>query len=366
MPFSGSGSGTVGDPYQVTDATQLAEVGDDLTAHYIQTADIDCVGVADFRPLDEGGVGFSGHLSCYGFTITNFNQEWSATSSFAGLFATILADGIVEGIDISGEIDAWDVTGSMDGGGIVSNNYGIIRNCICHLNISNDYIGGIAYDNAAGATISTCLFVGILTTDPLTVGHEGGIVSNNEGTITNCYYDKTVEVDATGINSGLDLTTAQLRGDATLPTGFDPAIWTKDETPLEAYPYSYPRLLRNDEMATAFTIAAPSTDCSGGVATHWTVNGTSSDITSTAQELKAAVTGRKHCIKSILISSKVATTCTIQDGATAVLGPFALVAEAAPVSLTFKPPIAMTAATAINAVAANTGVVTIVLQGFTV
>jgi hypothetical protein len=125
-------------------------------------------------------------------------------------------------------------------------------------------------------------------------------------------------------------------------------------------------LLRNDEMATAFTIAAPSTDCSGGVATHWTVNGTSSDITSTAQELKAAVTGRKHCIKSILISSKVATTCTIQDGATAVLGPFALVAEAAPVSLTFKPPIAMTAATAINAVAANTGVVTIVLQGFTV
>ena len=40
--FSGSGAGTVADPYQITNATQLQEMKDNLTAHYALMNDIDC------------------------------------------------------------------------------------------------------------------------------------------------------------------------------------------------------------------------------------------------------------------------------------------------------------------------------------
>ena len=40
MAFSGSGSGTSGDPYQITSWQQLAEVNDDLSASYILMNDL--------------------------------------------------------------------------------------------------------------------------------------------------------------------------------------------------------------------------------------------------------------------------------------------------------------------------------------
>ena len=48
--FSGSGAGTPADPYQITNATQLQEMADDLDAHYVLMNDIDC----DVAPYNTG------------------------------------------------------------------------------------------------------------------------------------------------------------------------------------------------------------------------------------------------------------------------------------------------------------------------
>ncbi|MFA7718249.1 MAG: hypothetical protein WC875_06055, partial [Candidatus Absconditabacterales bacterium] len=46
------GSGIVSDPYQVTDCTQLQMMRDDLDAHYVLVADIDCAQSADWNTND--------------------------------------------------------------------------------------------------------------------------------------------------------------------------------------------------------------------------------------------------------------------------------------------------------------------------
>ncbi len=40
--FSGGGAGTIAEPYQITNATQLQEMKDNLVAHYALMNDIDC------------------------------------------------------------------------------------------------------------------------------------------------------------------------------------------------------------------------------------------------------------------------------------------------------------------------------------
>ena len=52
--FSGSGSGTQADPYQITNATQLQEMQDDLDAHYVLANDIDCSDTVNWN----SGAGF--------------------------------------------------------------------------------------------------------------------------------------------------------------------------------------------------------------------------------------------------------------------------------------------------------------------
>lgn len=51
LSFSGLGSGTEEDPYQITTVHQLQEMNDDLSAHYILMNDIDA---SETRELWEG------------------------------------------------------------------------------------------------------------------------------------------------------------------------------------------------------------------------------------------------------------------------------------------------------------------------
>ena len=45
--FSGNGSGTEIDPYQITNVNELQEIQDNLIAHYILTNDIDASATSD-------------------------------------------------------------------------------------------------------------------------------------------------------------------------------------------------------------------------------------------------------------------------------------------------------------------------------
>jgi len=72
MAFDG-GTGILGDPYLVSTASQLDEVRNNVTAHYLQTADIDLSGYASWIPLAGAGWTnyFSGTYDGGNFQITN-------------------------------------------------------------------------------------------------------------------------------------------------------------------------------------------------------------------------------------------------------------------------------------------------------
>jgi hypothetical protein len=75
--FSGSGSGTESNPYLITDCNQLAEMNNDLTAHYALDNDIDCSGFGNWNPIapDYSGDAFSGSLDGRGYVINGLTSD---------------------------------------------------------------------------------------------------------------------------------------------------------------------------------------------------------------------------------------------------------------------------------------------------
>jgi len=95
--FSG-GSGTSGDPYQVSDATGLANVGAcGAGIYFIQTANIDLggLGFANWTPIS-----LSGNYNGANFTISNMYINSTSTGNF-GLFSIINSGASVSNINVS-------------------------------------------------------------------------------------------------------------------------------------------------------------------------------------------------------------------------------------------------------------------------
>jgi hypothetical protein len=219
MATPASGSGTVGDPYLITSAAEFAMIDDDaanLAAHYKQTQDITGVTAG----IDST---FSGTYDGQGYGI-----DVVISNGDQGLFFRIT--GTIERMYLTGSI-AEDEIGSFCYDLAVG---GIIHNCRSDIALTATTSMG-AFVGIKSGTVSTSLYAGIMD----------GTGTKDAYFNTDCCWDKTL---AQGLpdEATYGLTTLQLRGDATLPTGFDPTIWTKRETPLEAYPYSYPELIQGD------------------------------------------------------------------------------------------------------------------------
>ena len=88
--FSGSGSGTVGSPYVITNVTQLQEIENNLTAYYELGNDIDASatsgwnGGLGFDPVGSSGTPFIGSLDGKGFKVSGLVIVRNA-DSFIGL-----------------------------------------------------------------------------------------------------------------------------------------------------------------------------------------------------------------------------------------------------------------------------------------
>jgi hypothetical protein len=84
--FSGSGSGTAGDPYIITTVGQLQEMKNNLSAHYALGKDIDASetvnwnGGAGFEPVGTSASTFAGSLDGRGYKITNLYINRSGES----------------------------------------------------------------------------------------------------------------------------------------------------------------------------------------------------------------------------------------------------------------------------------------------
>ena len=181
--FSGSGSGTAGDPYMITTVGQLQEMENNLTAHYALGNDIDASGTvnwnggAGFEPVGTKASMFTGSLDGRGYRITDLYIDRSGTDN-VGLFGYVGSGGVVKNVGLENE----NVRGSWFTGGLVGVNWGIVSNSYSIGPVNgNDGVGGLVGGNAG--TVSNSYSIGPVVGD----NYVGGLVGQNDGTVSNCY-----------------------------------------------------------------------------------------------------------------------------------------------------------------------------------
>lgn len=165
------GDGTEQNPYQVSTLDDLKAVADNLSAYYIQTADIDASG--ENAALISGS--FTGHYNGNGKKIT-FN---TTEAGFAfSIFRIIEAGGVVENLYTEGTIAG----GQNSIAPIVYSLLGTVRNCHNSADVTSTQtysdgqrgnVGGIAAFMGKGAVIENCTNSGDLSAQD----YVGGIVS---------------------------------------------------------------------------------------------------------------------------------------------------------------------------------------------
>jgi hypothetical protein len=150
LGFSGSGSGTKEDPYQITNLSQLQEMNYNLSAHYILMNDIDA---ADTKNWNSGKgfvpigsftweiptEGFTGKLDGQGYTISGLYVN-RPDEDYIGLFGCIADEGYVYNLNIEDS----EVTGHNCVGIFVGSTYAYKE--VSELSIDRcSFIGGKVY-----------------------------------------------------------------------------------------------------------------------------------------------------------------------------------------------------------------------------
>jgi hypothetical protein len=228
--YSG-GSGTAEDPYKISTAADLIELGqtdDDYSGYFILTADIDLADqtftrsliAADINPTGSyQGTEFTGVFDGNGHIVRNFviNQP---DSHYIGFFGNIGSSGQIKNLALvdayiygnfyvgglasmnSGTITSCSATGSVNGrssvGGLVGLNYnGTITSC----QVTGSVIGGSDVGGLAGYS-----FTGRITFCHATVAvtglgeNAGGLVGQSySATITSCYATGSVSCTGDGV-----------------------------------------------------------------------------------------------------------------------------------------------------------------------
>jgi hypothetical protein len=268
--FSGSGSGIDGDPYQITNCTQLQEAGNALSSYYVLMNDIDCVGVT-FIPVGTISVYFTGSLDGRNYVINNLvtdtgslntglfgaigspaiirnvrlenvNMLFASRTSTGGLAGTILSGGEVTNCSTSGILSSSGYLGGLVGlnygiitrsyssaiinvsssnaGGLVGFNYGIINNTYATGNLIGTVSvnrGGLSGFNFAGATISNSYSTGQMTS----AYHAQCFLGVNSGTVTNSYNDNQTCTGTGGAGSTRKITTDMKTNSTFMNAGWD-------------------------------------------------------------------------------------------------------------------------------------------------
>ena len=244
-------------PYtEISTAEALQNINNNLGGNYVLTADITLTapateGGSNWTAIGNSTARFTGKFSGDGHTISGIVINKSA-EDYQGLFGystgTIMNVGVINS-DITGKNNVGSVCGyNMDGtikncyntgavsgeskvGGVCGGKYNCtITNCYNTGTVSGtNTVGGVCgYNYGYNITIENCYSTGAVSG---TGDYVGGVCGFNEqGTITNCYYDTDFYTgNAIGDNQGTatnvtGISTAALCG-STLPTGFDTSVW---------------------------------------------------------------------------------------------------------------------------------------------
>ncbi|WP_415378747.1 GLUG motif-containing protein [Halosimplex sp. TS25] len=151
-----AGSGTAQDPYEISNATELQSMSDDLDAHYVLVDDVDATGTeswearSGFDPVGDSDSAFTGTFdgrnhTVRGLTIRRSGNDWT------GLFGQIGTEGRVEHVRL---IDA-----SVRGSNIVGVLAGQVDGTVDDVAVSGsvegqNFVGGLAGKLEAGATVT--------------------------------------------------------------------------------------------------------------------------------------------------------------------------------------------------------------------
>ena len=151
--WSGVGTGTSVDPYQIDTYAKLKEFADIVNgsntgASAKLTADIEC-NDKTWTPIGNNTNKYTGTFDGQGYTITGLSTAFTESPpSYAGLFGYVGTGGVVKNVTlVDAAIYGFDYVGSIAG-----RNQGTIQNCalIGTSNIRNSggYSGGIAGYNS--------------------------------------------------------------------------------------------------------------------------------------------------------------------------------------------------------------------------
>jgi len=150
------GSGTAQDPYEVSNATELQAMSDDLDAHYVLVDDVDASGTKSwdtgrgFDPIGDSDEAFTGTFdgqnhTVRGLTIRRSGDDWT------GLFGRLGPDGRVEHVRLT---DA-SVTGNNVVGGLAGQVDGTVEDVAVSGSVEGgNFVGGFAGKLEAGASVA--------------------------------------------------------------------------------------------------------------------------------------------------------------------------------------------------------------------
>jgi len=203
-PFAG-GTGEEDNPYQIATADQLDKVRYYLSDHFILIDDIDLntppfnagegwtpIGTGYDGAAPDSFDGFKGTFDGKGHTIGNLMVNRPG-SKYQGLFASTQGDSVIKNV---GLIDA-NVQGDVYVGSLAGyNDHGSIINCYAVGKVTGSFAGGLVGYNSPGTITRAYTAVNVVGAFSV-----GGVVGVNNGTIENSY--ATGEVSGSEMTGGL-------------------------------------------------------------------------------------------------------------------------------------------------------------------
>jgi len=211
--FSGSGSGTITNPYQITNCAQMQEINNSLSSNYILMNNIDCTATSTWEsgkgwyPVGQAaGSSFSGTLYGNGYIVSNLYIN-RGDVAYYGLFGYATTIAIITDlglINISYLANPSVKYGAVYVGGIAGFSRGQINNSYSTgiINFTSSigqasYTGGLA--GYTQGTVTDCYSTANVSTADGSVAFTniGGLIGENQATVKFSYANGTV----TGNNS---------------------------------------------------------------------------------------------------------------------------------------------------------------------
>lgn len=221
--FSGSGSGTVADPFKIANATQLDEVRNYLglansTKHFSIINDIDLTELIATKYPTEGWLpignkeeedtnAFYGSINGNGFKIINL---WISRpeSNYIGLFGN-MQEAVINNLNI--QLATNGITGGDYVGGVSGSVFGgtVTNVKVTGTITAANYVGGLLGNSTSSTLIQNDSSVAIINA---TGSYVGGLIGESASPVANCQSSGEVNVDGDNVGGLIGKTSAIVTG----------------------------------------------------------------------------------------------------------------------------------------------------------